>query len=612
MKVKIRQRYLLLFLAFVTLGLYYPAILGDFCIMDDIGWVNRMLNSSMENDVAKIIGFGSASTYRRPLSRAIIYIVYRIAGEEPLLFHLFNVLVHLGSGIIVFFLVKRLQGRETSSPWPALLGSLLFLLHPVNVEAVAWISGYCAVTATFCILLSIYLHLEVKNDLKDYRLWAAAFCYLLSLFCYEIAAAMPLALVFWDLYQEKERRWLEVLKERYRRWLPYGGMLVVYFIIRVGDRLLATKKVTGLPSTGSSIDLEYLVKIFINPIIGLGFYLKKMLIPWPLNFHISHVAKVPYFIVGLGFLLLLLYGTRQKRWESLWGWIFLSALLPVLFLAASPFSWTAVAERYSYLASAFFAIFVAILCAKYLAQRSFSLRWAVRMLPLVVLLAFSVTTVARASIWQSNERLMGDTYRKSPNDGWVNYSYGVMLGRSGKLAEAEIHWQKAFDLGFTTNSSKALGWLEAKRGNYEKAEYYYLKAAWPSSKVERFSRNFDPEIYSSLARLHLRWAKKDKADETHHLERVVHFYRRAYRFSGEDPMVLYNLGKFFLEQGDLQEAKKCFRRVWQDRPETYYGKAAGKLMNIEKTSSRKSPDFSVFMDDLREDHQGKVTHGLPE
>jgi len=612
MKVNIRERYLLLFLAFVTLGLYYPAILGDFCVMDDSGWVIRMLNYSIENDYSKIIGIGGASTYRRPLSRTIIYIVYLMSGENPLLFHLFNVLMHLGSGILVYFLVKRLQGRETSSPWPALLGALLFLLHPANVEAVAWISGYCAVTATFCMLLSIYLHLEVQNDLRDWRLWAAALCYLLSLFCYEIAAAMPLALVFWDLYQEKERKWSEALKQCYRRWLPYGGMLVVYFVIRIVDRLFAIKKVTGLPSTGTYIDLEYLVKIFINPIIGLGFYLKKMLIPWPLNFHISQVAKVPYFIVGFGFLLLLLYGTRKKRWESLWGWMFLSALIPVLFLAARPFSWTAVAERYSYLASVFFAIFVAILSAKYLAQRSFSLRWAVRMLPLVVLLAFSVSTVSRAMVWQSNERLMGDTYRQSPNDGWVVYSYGILKARQGKLEEAEKSWHKAFDLGFTINSAKALGWLEAGRGNYEKAEYYYLKAAWPSSKLERISRNYDPEIYSSLARLHLRWAKEDKENDAHHLERVVHFYRRAYQFSGENPMVLYNLGKFFLEQGELQEAKKCFRRVWQDRPNTYYGKAAGKLMKIEKSSSRKSPDFRVFMDDLRENHQGKVTHGLPE
>ena len=612
MRVNIRERYLLLFLAFVTLGLYYPAILGDFCVMDDSGWVIKMLNYSMQNDYSKIIGIGGASTYRRPLSRAIIYIVYRMSGENPLLFHLFNVFVHLASGILVYFLVKRLQGRETSNSWPALFGALLFLLHPANVEAVAWISGYCAVTATFCILLSIYLHLEVQNDLRDWRLWVAALCYLLSLFCYEIAAAMPLALVFWDLYQEKERKWLEALKDCYRRWLPYGGMLVVYFIIRIGDRLFASKKIAVLPGTGASIDLEYLLKIFINPIIALGFYLKKMIIPWPLNFHIGQVAKIPYFIVGFGFLLVLLYGTRKKRWESLWGWIFLSALLPILFLAARPFSWTAVAERYSYLASVFFAIFVAILYAKYLAQRSFLLRRAVRMLLLVVLLAFSVSTASRAMVWQSNERLMGDTYRKSPNDGWVTYSYGILKAREGKLEEAEKYWQKALDLNFTINAAKALGWLEAGRGNYEKAESYYLKAAWPSSKVEKITRNFDPEIYSSLARLHLRWAKEDKPNATHHLERVVHFYTRAYEFSGEDPMILYNLGKFYLEQGNLQEAKKCFRQVWQDSPNTYYGKAAGKLMRIEKSSSRRSSGFRAFLDDLREDHQGKVTHGLPE
>jgi tetratricopeptide (TPR) repeat protein len=611
MKVNIRERYLLLFLAFVTLGLYYPAILGDFCVMDDTGWVVKMLNYSVANDYSKIIGIGGASSYRRPLSRAIIYMVYRLSGEDPLLFHLFNVLLHLGSGIFVYFLVKRLQGRETASQWPALLGALLFLLHPANVEAVAWISGYCAVTATFFMLWGIYLHLGVQNDLRDWRLWAAAFCYLLSLLCYEIAAAMPLALVFWDLYQQKERKWLETLKERYKRWLPYGGMLLVYFMIRIGDRLFAVKKIAGLPSTGTSIDLKYLVSMMINPIIGLGFYLKKMIIPWPLNFHISHVAKVPYFILGLVFLLLLLYGTRQKRWESLWGWVFLSALLPVLFLTARAFSWTAVAERYSYLASAFFAVFVAILYAKYLSQGSFSLRWAARTIPLAVLLVFGVTTASRAMVWQSNERLMGDTYKKSPNDGWVTYSYGVMLAKAGNLEEAEKCWQKALDLGFTINSSKALGWLEARRGNYEKAEDHYLKAAWPSTNVEKFSRNFKPEIYSSLARIHLRWAKEDKANADHHHERVVHFYKRAYEFSGENPMILYNLGKYYLEQDNLQEAKKCFRRVWQDRPDTYYGKAAGKLMRLEKSSSRKSPGFRAFMDDLREDHQGEVTHGLP-
>lgn len=613
MTVNIRERYLLLFLAFLTFGLYYPAILGEFCLMDDIGMVNVMLLNAGGGDFfTRVIGIGAGSVYRRPLSRSIIYLVYCMSGEQPLLFHLVNVLFHLGSGIVIFFLVKTILGKKTSSPWPPLVGALLFLLHPANVEAVAWISGYCAVTATFFILLAVYFHFTVQHDLHDWRFWLAVICYFLSLLCYEIAAAMPLALVFWDLYQEKERKWSEAVKERYQRWLPYGGVLAVYFLIRISDRLFASKKIAGLPRTNTIIDLESLVKIVVNPIIGLGFYLKKMIVPWPLNFHIGHVAKVPYFIVGLGFLLLLLYGTRKKRWESLWGWIFLCALLPVLFLTLRSYSWTSVAERYSYLASAFFAAFVAMLIAAHLPQRSFNLRWAARMLPLAVLLVFGVSTASRAMVWQSNEQLMGDTYKKSPNDGWVTYSYGIMLKRSGKVEQAEECWQKALDLGFITNGAKALGLLEAERGNYEKAEYYLLKAAWPSKNVEKLVRNFKPDIYTSLARVHLRWAKEDKANAEHHHERVVHFYKRAYEYSGEDPMILYNLGKFYLEQGDLEEAKKCFRRVWQDRPETYYGKAAGKLMSIEKPSSLKSPGFRAFVDDLRQDPQGKVTHGLPE
>ena len=105
---------------------------------------------------------------------------------------------------------------------------------------------------------------------------------------------------------------------------------------------------------------------------------------------------------------------------------------------------------------------------------------------------------------------------------------------------------------------------------------------------------------------------KYKENAAHHQERVVHFYKRAYEFSGGDAMILYNLGKFYLEQGNLQEAKECFRRVCQDKPNTYYGKAAGKLMRLENLSNRKSPSFRAFMDDLREEHQGKATHGLPE
>jgi tetratricopeptide (TPR) repeat protein len=151
--------------------------------------------------------------------------------------------------------------------------------------------------------------------------------------------------------------------------------------------------------------------------------------------------------------------------------------------------------------------------------------------------------------------------------------------------------KRAYDLGFVAEAAFILGGLEEKRGNYEKAERYYLKAAWPSAEVRRMTRNRAPEVYAALGNLHWKWAKSDPKRAAHHRERVVHFFGRAYEFSSKDPWILYNLGKFYLEQGNLPEAQECFRTVHEKVPDTYYGEAAGKLMLVESPSNKERPGF---------------------
>jgi tetratricopeptide (TPR) repeat protein len=358
-------------------------------------------------------------------------------------------------------------------------------------------------------------------------------------------------------------------------------MGVLYFFLpRLVSLLVGSGSEGQLHRGDASVVHESVLKVLINPIIGLGFYLKKMLIPWPLNFHINHVAKVPYFLVGLGFLLLLLYAMRQKRWESLWGWGFLCALLPVLTLTYAPRSWSPLAERYSYFASVFFAIFVGLFYAKHMSQRWLSLHSWVKVLPFVVVFVFGLGTARRTPVWQSSETLLADTYQKSNGSGYVAATYGVMYLRQHNEIKAEEYLQKALDRGLIYRAAFGLGMLEASRGNYEKAEEYYLKAAWPSSKVHAWKRSFDPNLYMALGRLHFKWAIMDEENSSHHYERAVHFYGRAHEFGSKDPMILYNIGKVYLKQGDLERARDSFRQVWEEVPDTYYGKAAGKLMKV--------------------------------
>ena len=169
----IRQGYLLLFLAFVTLGVYYPAILGDFCFVDDIGDLNWALNASTPQLKDYLL---SANKYRRFLSQVLFYWFHDVFGAQSVHFHLANVPCHLLNGLLVYFLVKQLLDEDGGTSWPGLLAASLFLLHPNNVEAVAWIAGRNATIATFFALLALTCHVRARKDLKDWRLWLAGLC----------------------------------------------------------------------------------------------------------------------------------------------------------------------------------------------------------------------------------------------------------------------------------------------------------------------------------------------------------------------------------------------------------------------------------------------------
>jgi len=594
----LREPYVVLLMAFVSLGVYYPAILSDFCTMDDLKFLVGMLNLS-STDFPGLLGFGDSGFYRRPLGNLLFYATYLLIGDHALLYHLENVLFHLGSAIVVYYLVKRFLASRLAPSWPALIAAFLFLLHPVNVEAVAWTSGRCAVMSTFFILLATYYHLSLPPPRMGWRLWLAAGCYLLSLLSYELAAAMPFAFVGWDLLQQRDLGWREATRKTYRRWIPYGAMLSVY-VVYWGIAQWTGRAASRVPGGGSlpPLDAEFLAAVASQPIIGLGFYLKKMVLPWPLNLHVSGISKLPYFLLGFAFLVLLSIGFRRRQQWASWGWAFVCSLLPVLSLTVYAHSWTSVAERYAYLAGAFFTSYVGLLCGSAPRFRPRLARSALAVLSFAVLAIFGFSTTGRALLWQDDERLLADTYEKSPDDGWVAYSYGLVLGNSGRTEEAQEYLKRAYDLGYIAESALLLGRMEESRGNYKSAERYYLKAAWPSSNVRKMTRNFDPEVYETLAQLHWKWGKVEPERADYHHERAVHFFRRACEFSRQGPMILYNMGKFYLDQGNVPEAQECFREVHARVPETYYGKAARKLMVAQGRRPGPTPSFDTAIRDL--------------
>src|SRR5262245_2154884 len=111
---------------FLVLAIYFPALRGEF-IMDDWGYITQ--NPFITDTLSPFhfwFSFNSGPDYW-PLSHTFYWIFYRLFGQEPLGYHLVNVVLHAVNGVLVFLLAQRFDRRM------AVWAALLFLVHPVQV-----------------------------------------------------------------------------------------------------------------------------------------------------------------------------------------------------------------------------------------------------------------------------------------------------------------------------------------------------------------------------------------------------------------------------------------------------------------------------------------------
>jgi hypothetical protein len=172
----------------------------------------------------------------------------------------------------------------------------------------------------------------------------------------------------------------------------------------------------------------------LTAIAGFGFYIKKLVIPWPLNFTIFEVPEY-YLWVGLLGFFLLAYCTWRR---DIIGGLFLAAacigLSAILVLLLRP-AWTPVAERYLYLPSTFFCLALVLTVCRLFSRFRHPL-----VAPLVLTLFFTTTAYAtfeRNLVWQDNVRLFEDTVSKSPDFPFARSVLADLRREAGREAESK-------------------------------------------------------------------------------------------------------------------------------------------------------------------------------
>jgi len=210
MKVKsllIERKFVSFFLTVITLIVFFPTFSNDFQLGWDDQWQvleYEFVTSNSFNDLLYHFTHFHLGQYM-PVNTLLYVIIYKLFGFNPTAFHATSLIIHISNVLLVFAIVFKTIKKRIKPTWTlqrvqlfSFLTALIFAIHPLQVESVAWISASKIVLYTLFFLLGIWLYLKY---LETYNIWyivGVALCYLLAYGSKEQAIIFPLNLLAFD------------------------------------------------------------------------------------------------------------------------------------------------------------------------------------------------------------------------------------------------------------------------------------------------------------------------------------------------------------------------------------------------------------------------------
>jgi len=520
-------------------------------VVDNVWITNVKYMPDIFNNDATHSLLKGASNYYRPLMNIIYMINYYLFGLKPWGFHLVNVLLHVGVTILVFSVISLLIIKDKSTPSRSFLSipfvaSLIFAVHPINTEVVAWVACVPELSFTFFCLLSLYFHMKSLYNFDRGHFVSLAF-FGIAIFCKETAVTLLPILVLYDYIYSPEK----FDKRRYvMRYVPFISIVTFYLLIRFNA-------LGGMAPSSRHPELNTF-GVIINVLPLFYQYLEKLLLPINLNaFYVLHpvhsITELKWIYslliiiayVALGYLLL------KKNKTAFFGLMIITIpLLPVLYirgLGENTFS-----DRYLYFPSIGFAIIVgSLFTIKGINTDSWKK-------PLSILLisiwgVYSIGTIKRNIIWHDELRLWTDTVQKSPDSDLVHLQLGTALAKNENQDAAIKEYQESLRINPHYITHNNLGLALFSKGNLDAAIQEYHEAL-------RMNSNY-MDAHNNLGT-----ALANKGD----LNAAILEFKEALRLSPKDVDAHNNLGFTLANKGDLDAAIQEYHEALQINPNNEY------------------------------------------
>ncbi|MCO6436747.1 MAG: tetratricopeptide repeat protein [Phycisphaerae bacterium] len=409
---------------------------------------------------------GFAGHYQ-PLTWLSYALDYRIwGGLDPGGYHVTNLLLHVATAVGFYFVARKLLRVASSEigsgvlATAATLAALLFAIHPLRVESVAWVTERRDVLSAAFLMpaLLLYLRAATTRDLRAYRLAiaGAVFLYLLSLLSKAAAMTLPVVLLLIDFYPL--RRFDRVRAESGATpKSPWKAVLlekVLFLVPALGSAGLALWAQAQSGALRTAQEHSFDVRL-AQALYGIGFYVWKSV--WPHNllplyeqrFDVSpwNLATILALVFAIA-ITALVWSLRRRLPALLVAWFsYLVVLSPVLGLAQS--GPQVVADRYTYLSCLSWAViaggaFVLVWGRSH--DRPIAWRAAVVALPVVAIVLLSYKTQAQVAIWSDSDTLWRTVIQRAPDTGTAYANLAADLNGRGEYEEAYETARKALEI----------------------------------------------------------------------------------------------------------------------------------------------------------------------
>jgi tetratricopeptide (TPR) repeat protein len=482
------------------------------------------------------------ANYYRPVMYVMYSAIYRLFGPQAGSFHLASIVFHTLATVMVYLLTLRLLRASRM----ALIAGLIFAVHPIHTEAVAWIAALPELTMTFLYLLAFYFYLKAEEARGTALPWriASLLTFFVALLSKEMAFTLPLVLMVYEcLYLKK--RFADGMRRVAWYLIPAGVCLAMRFHALEGFAPLYR-----FPEMSSS-------EFVLSAIALVGQYWWKLFVPVRLNaFYVfepsrsllePRVALALLAEAGLGWAMWRLWRSGNRQWFSI-AWVFVT-LLPVLDVHGVGLN--VFAERYLYLPSLGFCWLIAYLLLK-IKKRGLATGLAVALAAL-----FSARTVARAEVWDNEVDLYTNTLKESPSAAFVHNGFGVVLEERGRTAEAREEFLTALRLepGYG-DAHRSLADLYSEAGLLDEAIAEFRLALQVNPE--------DPVLRDHLGYvLYLKGEKEYLKGET---DSAITQFNEAIRFKPDQFETYKSLGMIYSQRGEVEQAMRCYRKCADLRP----------------------------------------------